>query len=180
MMVYVAYGLLIGHVVLGALQSETSPVLAGVVLAGMTATIALHIWAGLLERRLDRRRCPEANGYVAVCAVDAIPEKRAAIFSCGQERVAVFKYDGRISAVSNVCRHQNGPLGEGKILDGCITCPWHGYQYLPETGSAPPPFTEKVATFRTLVVGTQVFVHPAPMPPGTRVEPTVIENGQTV
>jgi DMSO/TMAO reductase YedYZ heme-binding membrane subunit/nitrite reductase/ring-hydroxylating ferredoxin subunit len=180
MLVYLAYGLLIGHVVLGALQSETSPILAGVLLAGLTAVATLHLAAAFRERRLDRARPPEANGYMAVCAVGAIPEKRAAIFSCGGERVAVFKYDGRVSAVSNVCRHQNGPLGEGKIIDGCITCPWHGYQYLPDTGSAPPPFTEKVSTFRTLVVGEQVFVHPDPLPPGTRVEPSVIENGQPV
>ncbi len=31
--------------------------------------------------------------------------------------------------ISNVCQHQNGPLGEGEIIDGCITCPWHGFQY---------------------------------------------------
>jgi len=180
MMVYLAYGLLIGHVVLGALQSETSPVLAGLLLVGLTVVTTLHLSAGYRERRMDRARSPEANGYVAVCAVDAIPEKRAAVFSCGRERVAVFKYDGRISAVSNVCQHQNGPLGDGKIIDGCITCPWHGYQYLPDTGAAPPPFTERVPTFRTLVVGEQIFVHPEPLPSGTRVEPSVIENGQPV
>ena len=27
-----------------------------------------------------------------------------------------------------------GPLGEGKIVDGCITCPWHGFQYRPQDG----------------------------------------------
>lgn len=26
-----------------------------------------------------------------------------------------------------MCKHQNDPLGEGKIVDGCVTCPWHGY-----------------------------------------------------
>jgi nitrite reductase/ring-hydroxylating ferredoxin subunit len=82
--------------------------------------------------------------------------------------------------VSNVCQHQNGPLGEGKIIDGCITCPWHGYQYLPGTGASPPPFTEKVATFRTQVADGQVFVHPKPLPPGTRVEPSVIHDVQRV
>mgnify|MGYP003753304843 CR=1 FL=1 len=46
----------------------------------------------------------------------------------------------------NVCKHQMGPLGEGKIIDGCITCPWHGYQYLPANGQSPPPFTEMVKT----------------------------------
>ena len=73
------------------------------------------------------------------------PRNAPGIVCLAGERVAIFKYDGKISAVSNVCQHQNGPLGEGKILDGCITCPWHGYQYLPETGASPPPFVRKSA-----------------------------------
>jgi nitrite reductase/ring-hydroxylating ferredoxin subunit/DMSO/TMAO reductase YedYZ heme-binding membrane subunit len=166
MMVYVAYGLLIAHVTLGALQSETSPLLAIVLGAGMTVVIALHIAAGAIETRKD--------AYVAACEVDAIPENRARVVSCGAERVAVFKYGGKISAISNVCQHQNGPLGEGKIIDGCITCPGHGYQYLPDTGASPPPFTEKVATYRTKIVGRQVYVDPQPLPPGTRVPPSEI------
>jgi nitrite reductase/ring-hydroxylating ferredoxin subunit/DMSO/TMAO reductase YedYZ heme-binding membrane subunit len=173
MLVYLAYAFLIGHVTLGALQSETSPLLAGVLAVGLTVVTALHLWAAAVERRGDRESTAVASGYVPVCNLDGIPEKRACVFSCGGERVAVFKYDGRISAVSNVCQHQNGPLGEGKIIDGCITCPWHGYQYLPDSGASPPPFTEKVPTFRTLLVGNQVFVHPSPLPPGTRVEPSV-------
>ena len=166
MLVYAAYGLLVAHVTLGALQSETSPLLAGVLGVGMTVVISLHLAAAWVERKKDR--------YVAACEIDAIPENRACVVSCGGERVAVFKYGGRISAISNVCRHQNGPLGEGKIIDGCVTCPWHGYQYLPDTGASPPPFTEKVATYRTKLVGRQVFVDPDPLPPGTRVPPTEI------
>jgi nitrite reductase/ring-hydroxylating ferredoxin subunit len=88
---------------------------------------------------------------VDVCAVDEIPENRAKIGLVAGERVAVFRYQGMISAVSNVCRHQNGPLGEGKIIDGCITCPWHGYQYRPDTGSSPPPYTDTIPTFRVRV-----------------------------
>src|SRR6266496_2788123 len=180
MLVYAAYALLIGHVTLGALQSETSPLLAAVLAVGLTVVTALHLAAAAIERRNDRERTAASNGYVPVCSVESIPEKRACVSSCGGERIAVFKYDGRVSAVSNVCQHQNGPLGEGKIIDGCITCPWHGYQYLPDSGASPPPFTEKVATFRTLIVGGQVFVHPAPLAPGTRVEPSVIQQQPTV
>jgi nitrite reductase/ring-hydroxylating ferredoxin subunit/DMSO/TMAO reductase YedYZ heme-binding membrane subunit len=166
MMVYAAYALLIAHVMLGALQSETSAVLAAVLGVGMTVVIALHVAAGAVERRKD--------AYVAACEIEAIPENHACVVSCGGERVAVFKYGGKISAISNVCQHQNGPLGEGKIIDGCVTCPWHGYQYLPDTGASPPPFTEKVATYRTKIVGRQVFVDPKPLPAGTRVPPTEI------
>ena len=99
-----------------------------------------------------------------------IPEGRARIV-CAGERIAIFRYDGKISAVSNVCRHQNGPLGEGRVIDGCITCPWHGYQYLPGNGRSPAPFTEKVATFDVLVVGGRVYVNPKAHAPGTPVAP---------
>ena len=84
--------------------------------------------------------------------------------------MALFRYDGKVSAISNVCRHQNGPLGEGKIVDGCVVCPWHGYQYRPHDGTSPPPFTEKVPTFRVKVAAGRVLVDPRPLPPGTPVE----------
>ena len=117
---------------------------------------------------------PSNAEFLDACAVASIPEKCATVVSIRGERVAIFKYDGKVSAISNVCRHQNGPLGEGKIIDGCVTCPWHGYQYLPETGASPPPFTEKVATFKTRIVDGRVLIDPNPLEPGTRVEPTAI------
>ena len=90
------------------------------------------------------------------------------------ERVAIFRYDGQVSAISNVCQHQNGPLGEGRIVNGCVVCPWHGYEYRPDTGASPPPFTESVPTFDVRVVSGRVLVHPRPHSPGTRVEPAFI------
>ena len=84
-----------------------------------------------------------------------------------------------MSAISNVCRHQNGPLGEGRIIDGCVTCPWHGFQYRPDDGASPPPFTEKVATFRVRVEEDRVWVDPRPQAPGTRIEPACVEPTRT-
>ena len=170
--VYLAYALLVAHVALGALQDERSPLAAAALGLGVVAVGTLHLAAGWRERRLDREReLAAADGFVEVCAVDDIREQRAKVVTLGGERVAVFRYDGRISALSNVCQHQNGPLGEGRILDGCVTCPWHGYQYLPATGASPPPFTEKVPTFRVRAIDRRVFVDPRPLPPGTEVEP---------
>jgi nitrite reductase/ring-hydroxylating ferredoxin subunit/DMSO/TMAO reductase YedYZ heme-binding membrane subunit len=115
------------------------------------------------------------DGFVDACAIADIPENRARIVCLSGERVAIFKYDGKISAVSNVCQHQNGPLGEGRIIDGCITCPWHGYQYLPETGASPPPFVEKVPTFNVRIRNGRVLIHPKPNPAGARAEPVRTE-----
>ena len=58
-------------------------------------------------------------------------------------------------------------LGEGRIVDGCITCPWHGYQYRLADGCAPPPFTEKLATYRVRLERGILEVDPRPLPPGT-------------
>ena len=161
MLVYVAYALLVAHVTLGALQSEASPVLASALVAGVVTVVSVHLTAAFKERRIDRARLEAGSeGFVEVCRADRIPENCASIVSLSGERVAIFKYDGKISAISNVCQHQNGPLGEGRIIDGCVTCPWHGYQYLPDTGASPPPFKEKVPTFRVRVLDGRVLVHP--------------------
>ena len=173
MLVYVAYGLLVSHVALGVLQAERHPLLAGLLGLGFAWIVAIHLIAGRRERAADREHdtADGTDGFIEACRLGDIAEKRARIVCLSGERIAVFKYDGRVSAVSNVCQHQNGPLGEGRIIDGCITCPWHGFQYDPANGASPPPFTEKVPTFRFRLEGDRVLVHPRPELPGTRVEP---------
>lgn len=172
MLVYAAYGLIVLHVALGALQTDRSPVLAALLYASVVALVGLHLAAAGRERAPEvERASSRGDGFVDVCAVDDIPADRARIATLSGERVAVFRYGDKVSAISNLCRHQNGPLGEGKVLDGCVTCPWHGYQYDPATGRAPKPFTERVPTFDVRVERGRVLVHPRPHAPGTPVEP---------
>lgn len=173
MSVYSAYALLVGHVALGALQSEPHPVLAASLILGFLILASLHLAAGRHESRRDRPH-PAIDGLIPVGPPESIPDSRACVVASASERIAVFRNGRHISALSNVCEHQNGPLGEGRIIDGCVTCPWHGYQYLPDSGASPPPFTEKVATFRTSIHDGIVYVDPRPCPPGTRLEPTPI------
>ena len=191
MLVYMGYALLVLHVTFGVLQGEGSPIYVGAMLIGLMTVVGLHLVSGLREKKVDagmgktraskdatpesqQSKSPLNDGYLDACAVTEIPENRARIVCISGERVAVFKYEGKISAVSSVCQHQNGPLGEGKIVFGCITCPWHGYQYRPDTGASPPPFVEKVPTFKVRVMNGRVFVHPRPNPTGTRAEPALI------
>ena len=72
------------------------------------------------------------------------------------------------SAITNLCAHQNGPLGEGCIVNGLVTCPWHGYEYRLADGCAPPPFTEKLATYRVRLRDGVIEVDPRALPPGTK------------
>jgi nitrite reductase/ring-hydroxylating ferredoxin subunit/DMSO/TMAO reductase YedYZ heme-binding membrane subunit len=176
MLVYVAYALLVAHVVLGVLQAERHPALPMLLFAGMAVVLGLHVRAASLEAARDGilTAAVDQDGFVDVCSVAEISDTRARAVTLSDERVAVYRYDGKVSAVSGVCRHQNGPLAEGKIVRGCIVCPWHGYEYDPATGCAPPPFTEKLPTFSVRVRGDRVLVHPRPHPPGTRVEPAAL------
>ena len=175
MTVYVAYTLIILHVLLGVLQFETSPMFVFMLGVGMITIITLHLLAGRKEFQKDKPfQSQTIDHHVMVCSVDEIKENRAKVVCLEGERIAIFKYGNKVSAVSNVCKHQNGPLGEGKILDGCLTCPWHGYQYLPHNGTSPPPFKEKVTTYKVKVVDREIWVDPAPFPEGTEVEPAII------
>ncbi len=174
MMVYIAYALILLHVVLGAVQNESSPVFFGSILIGFITVASFHLIAAFREKTVDMPIDGTGADFVKACMVSEIKENRAKIITVSGERVAIFKYDGKLSAVNNFCRHQGGPLGEGKIVDGCITCPWHGYQYLPENGQSPPPFTEKVETYQLKLDGDEVWIDPRPFPEGTAVAPIEI------
>ena len=171
MSVYGAYALLVAHVALGVLQSEPSPVYPLLLGAGVATVLGLHVAAAFQEAARDREgpadaKEAQASEFVEVGRLGEIKESRAKIVRVAGERVAIFRDGDHLSALSNVCQHQNGPLGEGRIIDGCVTCPWHGYQYDPKTGRSPAPFTEAVPTFDVRLEEDRIFVSPRPNPPG--------------
>ena len=177
MAVYGAYAVLLAHVALGALQGEGKAYLWPVTGALAATVFALHLYTGLAERRRDRARAadaaPLANGAIPasyLCTAvraNGIPDGEGRVATLGDERVAVFRNGNEISCISNVCRHQMGPLGEGRIIDGCITCPWHGFQYDPVTGCAPPPFDDRAETYDVAIRDGVVWVNPEANPLGT-------------
>jgi nitrite reductase/ring-hydroxylating ferredoxin subunit/DMSO/TMAO reductase YedYZ heme-binding membrane subunit len=176
MLVYAAFAAVVLHVSLGRLQTGAPTIMLAVTTLAVAAVCGLHLAAALVERARARRMQVAADGgWLNAGRVADIPDGRAKILVPeDSERIAVFRHGRKICAVTNVCAHQNGPLGEGRIVDGCITCPWHGFQYDPETGCAPPPFTEKIATYNVKLNGDEVLVDPAANPPGTRVAAVLI------
>ncbi|MEM8977412.1 MAG: Rieske 2Fe-2S domain-containing protein [Pseudomonadota bacterium] len=170
-LLYPAYAALVGHVALGALQSQENSTFALVTGASVALVCGLHVIAATFDRSKDRRAESDA-GWHDVARVTAFEEgyARIARLSTG-ERVAVFLNDGELSAIGNACAHQNGPLGEGKILDGCVTCPWHGFQYRLSDGCSPEPFTEKVPTYNLRLNGEMVQVSGVANALGTVVAP---------
>ncbi len=169
MLVYIAYGSVIIHVVLGALQSEQSSLYPIVMGIGFAMVVGLHLVSFGKERAVDsRQRSPEADGYILACMIEDVQESIGHVVSIGTERVAVWNHAGRYFGTSKVCPHQGGPVGEGRIVDGCATCPWHGWNYKVEDGVSPPPFHEILPTYPVRIYKGSVYVHPEQNPPSTK------------
>ena len=168
MLLYAAYAMVVMHVALGIMQYDRSPLIPAMLIVCFGAVTVLHLLAVWRERHGDRGPALTADGWIAVGAPASIPDKAARIVMApGGERIAVFRDGDEVGALTNLCAHQNGPLGEGRIVDGCVTCPWHGYQYRLSDGCAPAPFTERLATYRVRLNGGAIEVEPHPLPPGT-------------
>ena len=49
--------------------------------------------------------------------------------------IALFRHSGAVYALDGLCMHQGGPLAKGKLAEGTIQCPWHGWKYDLKTGN---------------------------------------------
>jgi len=83
-----------------------------------------------------------------VAEKDSLPEGRVETVTAGNLPVCLSHFEGKLGAISNRCPHQGGPLGEGQIEGGFVTCPWHGYEYHPHTGQPPEGFDDGVEAYQ--------------------------------
>jgi len=49
--------------------------------------------------------------------------------------ILVYRYQGEVRAMSNICRHFGGPIGYHKMKDGQFTCLWHNFKFSAADGS---------------------------------------------
>ena len=49
--------------------------------------------------------------------------------------VALFRLGDEFFALDNMCLHRGGPLCDGVIEAGVVTCPWHFWSYEIRTGT---------------------------------------------
>jgi nitrite reductase/ring-hydroxylating ferredoxin subunit/uncharacterized membrane protein len=64
-----------------------------------------------------------------------LPEGKPVLRQASGTPVLLVRSGARIDGLVDRCSHQSGPLHEGTIADGCITCPWHGSTFRLEDGA---------------------------------------------
>src|SRR5467141_680620 len=86
------------------------------------------------------------------------PGKAAAVELEGN-RIAVFNCGGAFFAIDDTCPHAGGPLSEGSVEGGKVTCPWHGADFDLKTGAVlGPPACENVRAYKVVVEGNDLRV----------------------
>jgi nitrite reductase (NADH) small subunit len=75
--------------------------------------------------------------WIAVGRIEDIPSRGARCVKNGETTIAIFRTaEDRIFALEDRCPHRNGPLSQGIVHDGCVTCPLHNWVISLETGKA--------------------------------------------
>ncbi|MFZ1518527.1 MAG: Rieske 2Fe-2S domain-containing protein [Ignavibacteriaceae bacterium] len=78
------------------------------------------------------------DGYTKVCRVTELRENQGKRFLINDVDIAVFKVNGEIFVLNNVCPHQHtSVIYDGFIEDGCVVCPAHGWMFNLRTGLQP-------------------------------------------
>ncbi len=71
-----------------------------------------------------------------VADLGQLPEATPTKMRAGINDLILVRIGTTIHAMHGVCAHAGGPLAEGKVVDGCIECPWHYSRFDLEDGRA--------------------------------------------
>ncbi len=79
-------------------------------------------------------------GWHDLGPVDELKKTELSQVSVGRTRIALSYKDGAFGAVSGVCNHVGGPLGDGRLDGDYIVCPWHNWKFHCRTGEGEPGY----------------------------------------
>ncbi|MGI8699708.1 MAG: Rieske 2Fe-2S domain-containing protein [Nocardioidaceae bacterium] len=98
-------------------------------------------------------------GWTDVAAESEVLDGTAIMRPAGGVPVLLTRTDGAIAALADRCTHRGGPLHEGELAEGCVTCPWHSSVFRLDDGtvvSGPASRPQPVAEVRVVDGRVQV------------------------
>jgi nitrite reductase (NADH) small subunit len=75
-----------------------------------------------------------AETWIAIGRAADVPLWEGRRVTAAGRRIAVFRTEDGLHAVSADCPHADGPLQDGLVADGCVTCPLHGLRFSLRSG----------------------------------------------
>lgn len=100
------------------------------------------------------------DGFVAVARVSEIDQATAQgcglVVTVGARTLALFRHQGAIHAIDDMCPHRGGSLGKGTFENGFVTCPMHDWKFDVTTGQM--PMGGGVASYPVRIDGDDILV----------------------
>ncbi len=94
-----------------------------------------------------------------VASLSEVPAGEMRVVVCAGRSLALSNIDGTLYAIDNICTHDGGPLGEGKLRGGRVLCPRHGAAFDARTGRVLTlPAVKSVRAYPVTTQGDDVFV----------------------
>ena len=94
-----------------------------------------------------------------VCAVEEIPLLGGRVVRAESGDIALFRdAKGEVFALRDKCPHKGGPLSQGIVAGGHVTCPMHGWKLGLADGEAQAPDKGCARKYPVRVEGDEVFL----------------------
>ncbi len=101
---------------------------------------------------------PDA-GWIDIGNIEALKLKPLQAISFGKTTIALTYKDGAFAAISGICNHVGGPLGEGTLEGDYVVCPWHYWKFHHRTGHGESGYEQdQVPTYLTKVENGRLYV----------------------
>ncbi|GAA4610679.1 hypothetical protein GCM10023195_44530 [Actinoallomurus liliacearum] len=125
---------------------------AGLTAAGLGALLGGHIsfrQAGGVNHAEEVPHLVEP-GWHALGPIAGLPDGRPARRMLGEVPLLIVRRGDDADVLADRCSHLSGPLSDGEVDDGCVTCPWHGSVFRLSDGAvAHGPATAPQPAFET-------------------------------
>ena len=103
------------------------------------------------------------NDWITVGRLAEIPRRGARVVETDEGPVAIFRTsDDRLFALQDRCPHAGGPLSQGIVHDGRVTCPLHNWQIDLATGEAIAPDEGCTGRYGVKVEGERISIRRHP------------------
>lgn len=101
----------------------------------------------------------EQDGWQRVAALADLADDAALPAKLGNRRIALYRLDGKVYALDDVCTHALALLSQGFIENGAVECPLHGARFDIATGRCLAlPATVDLRVYAVRIEDGEVFV----------------------
>jgi|SRR6185312_7479810 len=96
--------------------------------------------------------------FHSVASVAELPEGSLLEVAYAGKLYALCKVGGEVRALSGVCPHHGGPLGQGALEGSLVACPWHAWQFDSSTGACAFNDELRIPTYSVRIEEGQILI----------------------